>query len=299
MRKGRKIKKGYFSVTVLSGVFLLFLVSTIFYLYYHFPSNTKKSVSQNLIASSKFIVITITPTFIPTPTKNLSYAKPAGFCLNVPVLLYHHVEPSAQAQSEGHTALNVDNGWFDKQMAYLNQKGYTSISADQLVQAIIHHQGLSPKSIVITLDDGYQDIYTYAYPIAQKYHIILNLMIPTGLLNNPDYLNWDELKNMVGSGQVFAYDHTWSHASLGGASMEKIRYEIMTAKTQLEQNLGRTVSIFAYPYGSEGEKVINFLTSNGFIAAFSTVPGYWQCDSFIMSLHRNRIGSAPLSSYGL
>lgn len=149
------------------------------------------------------------------------------------------------------------------------------------------------------MDDGYQDIYTYAYPIIQKYRALVNLMIPTGLMGNPGYLGWGQLKEMAGSGLAFIYNHTWSHASLGKASPEKIEFEVITAQHQLEEQLGKRVSIFAYPYGSENSFVVEFLKSHGFTAALSTIPGFTQCDSFIMSIHRNRIGNAPLTSYGL
>ncbi len=225
-------------------------------------------------------------------------ANVSGYCLNVPVLLYHHIEPMAQAKQEGHAWLTVDPATFDQQMSYLASKGYTSISADTLAQALITHQNL-PKSVVLTFDDGYQDFYTYAYPVISKYNLTANLAIPTGLMNNPGYLNWDQLKQMVASGKVFAYDHTWSHSSLPKDSQEKAQFEILTAKKQLEQNLGRPVNIFVYPYGSENGNTINLLRSDGFIAAFSTVSGFTQCNSFIMSLHRNRIGNSPLSSFGL
>jgi len=218
----------------------------------------------------------------------------SSFCLYVPILLYHRVGPVGNQ-----TSLTVDIEYFDKQMSHLVSSGYQTISADQLAQALINHQQLPPKSVVITMDDGYQGIYTGAYPIIQKYHVTINLMIPTGLLENPGYLTWPQLKEMVGSGLVFAYDHTWSHSALASASKEKIQFEVLTAKKQLEENLGKKVDIFTYPYGSENQQVIDILRLNGFIAAFSTIPGATQCDSFIMNLHRTRIGNVPLSAYGL
>lgn len=291
-----KFKSGSFLVGIIVGIILLcllFIINRFVALSLHQKVEEKKPAVIHA-------EIVITPSSTPVPTaKIVATNPPAGFCLNVPVLMYHHIEPLDQAKTEGHGALTVDNGWFDKQMAYLNEKGYTAITADQLAEALKSHHGLPSRSIVVTVDDGYQDIHDFAYPIAQKYHTVLNLMIPTGLLNNPGYMSWEELKSMVGSGLVNAYDHTWSHASLGKASPDKINFEILTSKKQLEENLGKPVDIFTYPYGSEGNTVVNFLVSHGFIAAFSEIPGTLQCDSFIMSLHRTRIGNAPLSSYGL
>lgn len=239
----------------------------------------------------------ITPSSTPTPSPKVEQLS--GFCQYAPVLLYHHIQPLSLTEQNGQKNLTVDPKYFEEQMQYLNSRGYTTLNAGELAQALINHQKLGGKNLVVTIDDGYQDIYTYVYPIIQKYRITVNLMISTGLLNNPGYLTWDQLREMTGSGLVFAYNHTWSHASLGSATREKIQLEIGTAKKQLEENLGKPVNIFAYPYGSKSNEVLNVLRSNGFIAAFSTNPGFMQCDSFLLNLRRNRIGNSPLSAYGL
>lgn len=232
-----------------------------------------------------------------SPT-NMVEVKPAGFCLNVPVIFYHHIEPIGQAKTEGHVQLTVDAAIFDGQMKYLIDHGYRTISAEELVNAIYSHKSLG-KAVVVTIDDGYSDAYNYAFTIAKKYGVILNLMIPTGLLNNPGYMSWENLKEMVNSGLATAYDHSWSHYSMPKGDETKIQMEVMTAKNQLEQNLGKTVKIFTYPYGSSDQKTVNILQKNGFIAAFSTIPSFYQCESYIFNLRRNRIGNASLSSYGL
>ncbi|MBI2327439.1 polysaccharide deacetylase family protein [Candidatus Curtissbacteria bacterium] len=236
------------------------------------------------------------PSSSPPPTPEPVYK---GYCLNVPVLMYHHVEPIEQARAAWHAQLTVDVGVFENQMKYLISRGYKTIFADELVDALINKRSLPAKSVVITMDDGYSDIYTYAYEILKKHDIRANLMISTGLLENPGYMTWNQLKQMVQSGHVTAYDHTWSHSSLVGKSNEKAIYEIVTAKEQLEQQLAKNQNIFAYPYGTYDSRVISLLRENGFIAAFSTDGGTIQCDSFIMSLHRVRVGNFPLSAYGI
>src|SRR3989344_5898735 len=236
------------------------------------------------------------PSPSPKTQETISYS---GYCLNVPILIYHHIQPQNIAKEKWQTNFTVDNNTFDSQMTYLLSSNYTTISLEQLSQALTNHQNLPQKSIVLTFDDGYEDIYTYAFPIIQKYQLKANLMIATGLIGNPDYLHWQQLKAMTSSGQVFVYNHTWSHNNLISSSSEKIKYEIQTANSQLENYLGVKTNIFAYQYGSQNSNVINFLKENSFIAAVSTYPGTTQCDSFIMSLHRTRIGNSQLKSYGI
>lgn len=276
-------------------VYLAFIVIVFCIIIYFSKLNSE---AKNKTVYKKFI-ITPSPTFVPTPisTPTLKVEK-TGYCLNVPVLMYHHIEPVEEAAKKGHTSLNVDVNYFDKQMKYLIENDYHTVSADSLIDVLTNKKSLG-KSVVITADDGYSDIYIYAYPVIKKYNLIMNLMIPTGLMNNPGYLNWDNLKEMSDSGLVNAYDHTWSHFSVNRGDDTKDQMEIMTAKNQLDEHLGKNVRIFAYPYGSENQRIVNLLIKDGFVGAFSTVKGTIQCSGYIYNLRRTRIGNAILSAYGL
>lgn len=235
------------------------------------------------------------PTPIPTPTPTI----PPGYCLSVPVLLYHHVQPYSQAQVKGQLNISVDNGVFDQQMGYLASSGYTTITAKQLIDALVSHSDLPPKSVVVTLDDGYRDNHEYAFPVFKKYNITANIMLSTGLLEGVDYLTWDQARDMKNSGLVYFTNHTWSHYALGRGNEEKIRYEIETADKQIESNIGQPVDIFTYPYGSATPQSIAILQQLGYRGAFSTIPGRYQCDSILFALRRYRIGNSSLSAYGL
>jgi len=289
------------------NIFLLTTLATL-YLFLYLIINFKGIINAISLTNSgeKFISakslgklplippVTPAPTLTPAPTP----APLVGYCLNVPVLMYHHIQPEAEAQVRGQKALTVDNGQFDQQIGYLVASGYSIISARQLIEALINHSSL-PKSIVITIDDGYNDIYQYAFPILQKYHIIANLMIPTGLLGGENYMSWGQLEEMVHSGLAYVTDHTWSHYAITHGALDKIKFEIETGKQQLQDHTGQNVNLFTYPYGSFSSNAITILQQAGFIGAFSEIPGHWQCDSFLMTLHRSRIGNAPLSYYGL
>lgn len=235
-----------------------------------------------------------TPTYSVTPTPVLT-----GYCLNVPVLFYHHIQPLATAMAHNNTSLTVSNDIFDTQMQYIVNNGYTTITAKQLIDALKNHSTLPAKSIVITLDDGYRDNYIYAYPIFQKYHLIANIMLATGLMEGADYLTWGQIGEMKNSGLIYYTDHTWSHYPVNKGTVDKIQYEIQTAKQQIEAHTGQSTDIFTYPYGAFNNSAITLLQQDEFVGAFSTISGKIQCDSFIMTLHRTRIGNAPLSLYGI
>lgn len=297
IRKARKITKLKQSGLINKVIFLSVVFLGVLFLFglshqgkYLGLKNKQKSLTAVLVS----------PTFIPSPTATPTptpIPKPSGFCLYIPVLMYHHVEDMDKAKAEGHQFETVSPDIFDSQMQYLVAHGYRTIKAEELISAIINHQSLG-KVAVVTLDDGYDDVYINAFQSAKKYGVVLNLMIPTGLLNNPGFMTWDQLKEIAGAGNG-VYNHTWSHFSLNSGSDDKVITEIMTAKQQLDSNLGGNDNIFTYPYGSYSDRVVGILKSHGFIGAFSTVPGNSECEGNIMYLYRTRVGNAPLSSYGV
>lgn len=258
-----------------------------------------------------------TPTTKPEPTSGAAEptptAKPAqpivqipqaqaatvdAFCLTVPVLLYHHIQPMEQAYKNGNQNLTVTPEYFEAQMRYLSEHGYRTLPAHELVSALIEKRQLPEKSILITLDDAYADAFTYVFPIFRRYNITGNIMVPTGLMQGVDYLSWEQLREMTGSSLVFAYNHTWSHASLPNLSMEQAEQEIMKAQQELESQLGKSYPLITYPYGTYDESVITILKKNGFQGGFSTIHGTRQCDNGLMHLFRIHIGNADLSYYG-
>lgn len=254
------------------------------------------AVNEPVVILSVTPVVTLHTT--PTPTHVAPTQMPqTDFCLNVPIFMYHHVQPMDIAVSEGHGQLTVDSETFDQHMAYLLSKGYTMVSVADIVHAVLSHQQLPEKSIAITVDDGYKDNYEYAYQIAKKYNIKMDFMIPTGLIGNPGYMTWEDLKEMSQNPLVTIYNHTWSHASLGAADRVKIENEVMTAQKQLEEKLGVKNTIFVYPYGSYSPLAIEILREKGFNAAVTTIQGTLQCESTIMELQRTRIGNTSLSFY--
>lgn len=283
-------------LAVTSVIFLyLFIFSSFTYASFSFsPQERKSSTGDSLfpilssISSEGYFEETKKPITSPLP-----------FCVTVPVIMYHHVEPLAVATKEGHAQLTVDSSIFESQMRYLSERGYHTLTADELVQSLLLKQPLRGKNIVLTFDDGYADWYPYVYPVLQKYNLIGNFFISSGLLNKPGYLTVSELKEMANSSYVSVYNHTSQHIDIGYAASYVIEQELQTSSTMLEMTLNKHINVFAYPYGSYSAKSIQILKEQGFIAAFTTVPGKRHCDTALMTLPRDHVGNVPLWSYGL
>lgn len=305
-RRKKASSKRKFSNIRLSLGLLSFFLLVLFIIHPKIVTSNEERITPATEHISSNIALPITPLLLPTstpvpatptPTPDKNTPPAHTFCINVPIVLYHHIEPYELATKAGHQSLTVDSGFFDQQMSYLQSAGYHSLTLDQLVQAIQTHQQVPAKSIVVTLDDGYSDNFTYAYPIMKKYGIVGNFAIATGLLENAGYMTVSQVKELAQNGMGI-YNHTWSHASLGGASKEKIQQEIKTAGNTIAEITGKKSTILIYPYGSYSPQAMQVLKENGYVAALTTINGSWQCESNIMTLYRTHIGNAPLRSYG-
>ncbi len=265
------------------------------------PAVTKDPTLRNSLAvlTTQASTPTISPEkkslFVP---KAEAADQKSEFCLFVPVLFYHHVEPLSEAQLSGHAQFTVDSAVFESQMKYLKENGYMTVSIDTVVDAIHNKKSLSQKAVALTFDDGYADMYDYAYPVLKKFGFIGNFAIPTGLIGQDGYMNWEQLTEIARDPNMHIYNHTVSHADLLHNS-SYTENEIAGAQSDIQTRLGLRSNIFFYPYGSFNDRVISALRNKGYIAAFSTLPGTLHCESSLMQLSRTRIGNAPLSLYGL
>lgn len=226
-------------------------------------------------------------------------SKPQEYCINVPILFYHHVQPIAEAMVLGHAQFTVDSEIFRTQMEYLKANTYTAVSLDSIVDAIINRRSLPSKPIALTFDDGFADMYQYAYPLLKQYGFIGNFAIPTGLLGATDYMTWDQVTEIARDQNMRVYNHSFMHAGLKYISKDDVSDEIAIAQKDIQEKLGLRSNIFVYPFGEYNQQVLEELRSHGYIAAASTLPGILQCESELMFLRRIRIGNVPLSFYGL
>ncbi|MEI7452340.1 MAG: polysaccharide deacetylase family protein [Candidatus Falkowbacteria bacterium] len=250
--------------------------------------NLKNIKTQNIILS----LLVILPVLFSAKISLAATTTTDKFCLTVPILMYHHVEPTAQAKANGQEKLYVDSDIFAKQMEYFKKNSYHSISTEELIAALRTGKKLPKKTIVITLDDGYQDNYDYAFPVAKKYGLIINIMVPTGLLESSGYLSWGEVLEMAASNLVFFYNHTDSHFPLAQGKKSKVLYELNLAQDKLQKALGYNVPrIITYPYGDYNSSTIKIAQADSFIAGLTTKKGNYQCSASIMELHRQRIGN--------
>ncbi|MBR3622573.1 MAG: polysaccharide deacetylase family protein, partial [Selenomonadaceae bacterium] len=103
------------------------------------------------------------------------------------VLNYHKID-------NVNISLSVPPAEFDKQMKYLKDNDYHTITPDELYASIEGREKLPENPVLITFDDGYADNYTNAYPILKKYDFKATIFVISSFVGNMDhYVTWDEV----------------------------------------------------------------------------------------------------------
>lgn len=205
----------------------------------------------------------------------------------VPVLMYHHV---GRVNDPAAADLTVSAADFESEVKFFKDLGYSSVSLNQVYEALRNGTSLPNKPIVFSFDDGYVDVFENAVPILKKYEFNGIIAIPTELIGKEGYASWDQIKKAKGMGMEFA-SHTENHIDLTSLkySDAEIEKEITNSKRVLEYKTGDLVEFFVYPYGKFNQKIENLISQAGYKMAFTTAYGMALSDSQLLTEPRVRV----------
>ncbi|EDL64925.1 polysaccharide deacetylase family protein [Bacillus sp. SG-1] len=211
----------------------------------------------------------------------------------IPILTYHRII-SQEDINDTHSINGKINSMivfteeFEKQMNYLYENGYVTLTMKELYAYLNEDIEIPDKSVVLTFDDGFKDNYEEAFPILEKYGFKATNFIVTGAITNkrysfsPELAQYFSMKEMEKACDVFDFQsHTYSYhkrdeekpvnewgthpAFLTSKSHEEVYNDIKTSIHNLNgENLG-----FAYPYGEYTPDTIRILKNLGFKMAFT------------------------------
>lgn len=200
-------------------------------------------------------------------------AESDGSSAAVPILLYHRFGPAVA------DSMTVKTAVFASHLEYLQANGYTIIPLRRLVSYI---EGEAPpppaRSVVITADDGHESVFTDMFPLVSRYRIPLTLFIYPSAISNAKYaMTWQQLRKMRDSGLVDIQSHTYWHPNfrkekqrLSADAYDKfVRMQMSKSKEVLEQRLGGSVDMLAWPFGIYDDELIIKARQLGYVAGFT------------------------------
>jgi peptidoglycan/xylan/chitin deacetylase (PgdA/CDA1 family) len=189
----------------------------------------------------------------------------------VPILEYHVL--GHPPEGAPYPELYVGRTDFEKQMDWLEERGYEAVTLEQVQEAWYHGATLPPKPIVISFDDGYRPQFTFALPTLRKHGWagVLNLKAAGSELYESN------VKAMIAAGWELAA-HTIHHLDLTELGPEELKEEVAGSRKILQEEFKVPVDNFCYPAGQFDETVIEAVEAAGYTGATTEISGFAERD---------------------
>jgi peptidoglycan/xylan/chitin deacetylase (PgdA/CDA1 family) len=186
----------------------------------------------------------------------------------------------------------VDHDTFREDLVFLTRNGYTTLTADQLLNHIQRRTAAPPGSVVLSFDDGPSNFYDTAFPLLREFNCKAVAFIVPALHregNEPDdnpaggLCTWPQILEMHGSGLIDFQPHTDSHryvprwprplplAGVDPAIVERRRpkpaplaEDLRRCKDELERRLNKTVRHLAFPQYNGTDQAIQTARDIGY-----------------------------------
>ncbi len=217
----------------------------------------------------------------------------------IPVLVYHSIDNT-------NSVLSVSPDTLRKQFKFFRDKGYETLSLEDYFRHRKENKSLD-KKLLITFDDGYQNMYTGAFPILKEFSFSAVIFLVTDHIGktanwilrdskiieerltsslsaaevdldaeakrqqeiaNYPLLTWDEVEEMHAGGVDFQ-SHSHSHHFISTLDETDLHKELALSREILEEKLKKKITGFCYPYCDyEHPQASRQLVETGYEGAF-------------------------------
>ena len=210
----------------------------------------------------------------------------------VRILCYHRV---ARARDE----LAVSPSAFRAQMETVLGSGAVPKTLDEALDLL--ESGAAGRYVCVTFDDGYHDNLENALPVLQELRIPATIFVVTGFADGtapmywyarpPRLLTWDELREIARREELITVGaHSLTHPALPKLPEGDAWREIAESKREIERQIERKTTSFAYPAGAYGDREIYLVREAGFRMGLTCDPGLNRPGQRPEALRRTLIG---------
>ncbi|HYR25540.1 MAG TPA: polysaccharide deacetylase family protein [Aquabacterium sp.] len=185
------------------------------------------------------------------------------------VLMYHATPatPGELGAADPHYAVALPV--FEQHLAALQALGHTARAVERVSAALTGGE----RPVGLTFDDGHRTNLQAARALAQRGWCATFFVNPS-TVGTPDYLDWDALRTMAELGMSIQ-SHAQHHRYQDELSDEEQRRELVDSKTQIEQQVGRPVTVYAPPGGRTSPATVPLARQAGYQMVSTSRVGVW------------------------
>jgi peptidoglycan/xylan/chitin deacetylase (PgdA/CDA1 family) len=171
------------------------------------------------------------------------------------ILLFHRVTDAVPPDG-----LTISTACF-RDMCQMLRRNFRVVPPAEVFRLARADRPIPRRTVAITFDDCYRDNLAAARVLAE-HDLPACFFIPTGYIGTDRVfpwdahlprlanLTWDEVREIAGLGFEIG-SHTVNHPDMARISLDEARHELVESKQTLEQQTGRPVRFFAYPFGGQ------------------------------------------------
>lgn len=194
-----------------------------------------------------------------------------------PILFYHRVVPDVPRDDPFRNCISLAT--FESQLAWLARRGYSSIPLAALATLFNGRgegQPLPRRPVVITFDDGYEDVYTHAWPVLARHRFTATVfLVSEAIGGHNDFdaayvsvrvpmLSTAQIGELARHGTNFG-SHSHSHpASLVGLPDDRLVDELERSRAVIEEIVSDAIEDFAYPHSKLDDRVAAAVAGAGY-----------------------------------
>ena len=197
------------------------------------------------------------------------------------ILTYHRV---AESVGPDPAMLNVTPQQFREQLTGLVGMGYRPVSLRSLVAAQREQQPFSSQTFAVVFDDGYSDIFRYAWPVLRELNIPATIFLATRYLDSLERFPFDdwsqdgaqtarplsteECDEMRASGLIELGSHTHSHADFRNRPAD-FQADLRRSLDVLRDKFAIETPTFSFPYGFASHELTEAAREEGVICGLT------------------------------
>ena len=175
------------------------------------------------------------------------------------ILSYHKIGRSPE---NWESWFYIPEETFVDHLNFIQNEGWKVIDLSTFLLGLRNPECLPERAILLTFDDGYRSLCEIALPWLRQYAFLAIVFMPTDYIGGqndfdhgmePDeaMCDWDHLRELERGG-VSIQSHGASHSRFSTLSQRQQKEELLQSKKVLENNLGNSVEVIAFPYGDCG-----------------------------------------------
>lgn len=185
---------------------------------------------------------------------------------DVPIILYHFFHDHNRYENMT-TVISMRIDKFEEQMKYLSDNDFLTLKMKDLEDYIDGKIQIRENSVVITIDDANESVFSLAQPVIEKYNINATVFAIT---------SWNENYIDLATDNIEIHSHTHNMHITGkcsggqGGLFKCVDYNTGLEDLKKSSSLLNNTTYLAYPFGEYTDLSIKLLKDAGYTVALTT-----------------------------